>query len=123
MIDVTKTRSKSIASIVASTLVAIACNGGAGRVQAAQPPEGISKVVSYGDLDLDSAQGAKVLYGRLRHAAEEVCRPWESRDLIFLNEWKSCLADSMASAVAKINKPTLTALYEKSVRPSAGRNS
>lgn len=70
MADVTKTRSQSIASLVASTLVALACNGSAGKVMAEQPPEGISKVVSYGDLDLDSAQGAAGLYGRFRHALD-----------------------------------------------------
>jgi UrcA family protein len=123
MTDVTKNRSQSIASIIASTLVALACNGSAGKVMAAQPPERISKVVSYGDLDLDSAQGAKVLYGRLRLAAQEVCRLWESKDLTFLNDWKSCLADSLASAIADINKPTVTALQEKSVRQPADGNS
>jgi UrcA family protein len=118
-----KRQSQPIASVIASTLVALASNGSAGKALASEPTENISKVVTYSGLDLNSEQGAKVLYGLLRDAAKEVCRPLESRELTLMRAWKSCVANSLASAVAEINKPTLTALYEKNVSQSADGNS
>jgi UrcA family protein len=111
----TKNQRKSIASIIATTLVFAA----ASSALAAEPSDRLTKRVTFGDLNLESQEGAKVLYARLRFAAREVCSPLESRELSHGSAWKACFNDAMESAVAKINKPLVSALHNQ----SAGRSS
>jgi UrcA family protein len=117
------TRSQPIASIIAITCVALASATSAGRALAEQPSETMSRVVTYGDLDLDSVQGAKVLYARLRYAAQDVCSPLESKELSRKHVWQTCVGNALESAVAQINKPTVTALHNQSVNRSSNGNS
>jgi UrcA family protein len=78
-------------------------------------------VVNYGDLNLDSDQGAKLLLERLRQAAQGVCEPLEGRPLSVRNRWLICYDQALASAVAHINKPSVSALYQASLtRPDQG---
>jgi UrcA family protein len=60
---------RSVASILAITLVVLAAASSIGRTLAAQPVDRLTKRVTYGDLNLESQEGAKVLYARLRFAA------------------------------------------------------
>jgi UrcA family protein len=54
-----------------------------GRIQAGEPAQSYTTIVGCGDRNLDSEQGgAKVLYARLRNAAENVCASLEGRDWI-----------------------------------------
>jgi hypothetical protein len=54
-----KTQSKLTASILATSFFALGC--AAIGAQAAEPSQSLTKTVAYGDLNLDSDQGAKVL--------------------------------------------------------------
>jgi UrcA family protein len=115
-----KTHSKSMASMIGATLVVLACAAGSGPAMA-QQAQFLTKTVAYGDLNIDSAQGARTLYARIRYAAQDVCSPLESRELARKRAWQSCVDTALASAVTKINQPMVTALYNQSAnRPSAG---
>jgi UrcA family protein len=109
---------QSLPSLIATLLVAFAGFAKAGGAAAAEPPAALSKKVSYADLNLDSQEGAHVLYTRLRYAAEEVCEPFDGRELSRRSVWRTCVSNALASAVAQINKPKVTALHNQSVNHS-----
>jgi len=108
-----KTRSQSMAFILAASLVALGCAAIDSRAQAADAQQPLTKTVAYGDLNLDSEQGAKVLYARLRRAAEDVCLPLDGRNLTQRSNWQRCFNNAVASAVAQVNKTTVTALHNQ----------
>jgi UrcA family protein len=106
-----KTQSKSMASILAAGLFALGFAAIGSTSQAAESSQGLQEVVRYGDLNLDSEQGAKVLYSRLRHAAQHVCAPFEGRDLTQKQVWATCYDQALATAVVKVNKTMVTAVH------------
>lgn len=111
-----------------SSLIAVACCALAGAATqtapAAQPPpDALTKAVAYGDLDLDSADGAQALYARLRYAARQVCSPLDGRDLGSKRLWRTCVDGALASAVAQVNKPQVTALHRQAVSRQSNGNS
>ena len=111
-----KTQSKLTASILAASFFALGC--AAIGAQAAESSQSLTKNVAYGDLNLDSDQGTKVLYARLRNAARYVCSPLEGRDLSQKNLWRACFDNALASAVVQINKTSVTALHNQTVNHS-----
>ena len=70
--------------------------------------------MTYTDLNIDTPEGAKALYARVRAAAAMVCSPYEARDLQRRAIWKNCVDNSVDSAVAKINSSLLTAIHNGS---------
>jgi UrcA family protein len=110
-----KTRSQSMAFILAASLIPLGCAAIGNRAHAADATQPLTKTVAYGDLNLDSEQGAKVLYVRLRRAAENVCLPLDGRDLAQRGNWQRCFNNAVASAVAQVNKTTVTALHNQTV--------
>jgi UrcA family protein len=100
----------------------IAFLGLAGASNAAQRdfPDTLRMTVSYADLNIESAAGVKVLYRRLRFAAQHVCAPFDDGQHRTGNfHFRVCYRNALDSAVAKINKPTLTAMHS-SAWPAAG---
>ena len=75
----------------------------------ASEPATVSKIVKFSDLDIQTVDGAKVLYHRIQLAAQEVCRPI-ALDPIMREAAPSCLASAVDNAVKKVNAPYLTAL-------------
>jgi UrcA family protein len=71
----TNAQSAALPSMIATALLATTCLASAGTAQALELEQPLTKKVAYGDLNLDSEQGAKALYARLRFAAKEVCTP------------------------------------------------
>ena len=65
-------------------------------------------VVQFTDLDLSRIEGVTALYGRLRYAARMVCDPIRSQQLELAEKYRACLDESIADAVAKINRPLLS---------------
>jgi UrcA family protein len=108
-----KTRFQSTASILA--IVVLGCAASTGRAIADQPGEILTQKVSYGDLDLESEQGAKLLYGRLQLAARDVCAPLEGIDLNSQALRRNCLDSALNLAVSKVNKPLVSALQAQNV--------
>jgi UrcA family protein len=113
------TRYKSIAYGIAAAIIALSAGVGAPRADAAEQADVLTKNVGYRDLDLNSEMGARVLYGRLRNAAREVCAPLEGGDLNTKMLWKKCYDHAISAAVSEINKPVVTAVHNESVRHGA----
>jgi UrcA family protein len=72
--------------------------------------------VRYSDLDLTRIEGTKVLYNRLTHAAQNVCSP-DKRDPENAARFKECIQSAIEAAVAKIDRPMLTAYYQAKSHP------
>ena len=69
-----------------------------------------SKTVRFADLDIQTPEGAKVLYHRIRVAAQEVCGTSISGDPILNQAMHGCVEKAIDNAVKKVNAPYLTAL-------------
>ena len=74
-----------------------------------------SVTVHYTDLNVNSADGAKALYSRLKSAARQACGSEPGRDLASLSDFNGCRADALSLAVADVGSRTLTALHRASV--------
>jgi UrcA family protein len=71
-----------------------------------------SVTVHYDDLNLSSAAGANRLYDRIEGAARISCGDW-GRSFLEHSDWKSCYQRAIADAVAAVNSPVLTAVYNQ----------
>jgi UrcA family protein len=111
----TKTRSMFTASVVAASFLAFGGAAIGARAQAGEPAQSYTRIVSYGDLKLESDKGAKVLYARIRSAAGNVCSSLEGRDLTEKKLWQGCFDKAVASAVGQVNKARVTALHNQMV--------
>lgn len=70
--------------------------------------------VSYSDLNVDSAAGAKVLYTRLQQASATVCNVESFRELGSLSrvaQAERCYRETLSKAVAKINSAALKKIH------------
>ena len=73
------------------------------------------KVVGFADLDLSREAGVKVLYQRIKAAAESVCSPLRrTRSLAMEPGWRDCRNTAVANAVADVDHPLLTELHRLS---------
>ncbi len=82
-----------------------------GIANAAPPADNVrSAVVSYGDLNIRSAEGAQALYRRIAAAARQVCPLPDPRDLVRAGSVHACREAAIARAVRDINNPPLAAL-------------
>jgi UrcA family protein len=81
-------------------------------------------VVKYADLNLSNSQGAAVLYGRIRRAADSVCSLSTGSDYEATNTGVSaCIHKAIADAVTAVNQPALFAVYNtKNRSPSPPRS-
>lgn len=94
-------------------LATIACGVAFTTAATASQREGeaLTKVVSYADLNLNSAAGARTLYGRLRMAATQVCAPFQGTTLREKTNWRECFDPALARSVAQIDDPMLTSYH------------
>jgi UrcA family protein len=69
-----------------------------------------TRTVKFADLNIQSVEGAKVLYHRIRVAAREVCEPVGRGDPILREAVPGCIDTAIDNAVKKVNAPLLTAL-------------
>jgi UrcA family protein len=110
-----KTQSISAASILAAGFIALSGAATVVPAQAAEPAQSHTKIVRYGDLNLDTEQGAKVLYTRIRGAAGNVCSWLDGRNLSEKTLRQACFDKAVASAVEQVNKARVTALHNQIV--------
>jgi UrcA family protein len=92
----------ALAGILASPLSALAA-----ALDASLP----SRVVAFGDLDLNRDSGVATLYSRIRSAATEVCDPLDALGVKLSRARFDCRENAIARAVADVNSPALTAYY------------
>jgi|HubBroStandDraft_6_1064221.scaffolds.fasta_scaffold1536300_2 UrcA family protein len=113
-----KTQMNPMISMLTAGLFALVCAAGSGGAMAAESSQLLTKIVHYGDLNLDSEQGAQALYARLRGAAREVCSPLESAEISRQRLWKNCFNNALANAVGQVDKTTLSTLHVQAVNRS-----
>ena len=76
----------------------------------AMEPGPPTKTVRYADLNIQTPEGAKVLYGRIRSAARDVCDISVGHDSVLNTAKKACFEKAIDNAVRKVDAPYLTAL-------------
>ena len=103
----TSTPSTGLRGLIATAIFgALAASFSA--ASAADPSSSAGITVKYSDLNLASPSGARVLYERIRAAAQSACNYfWFKTDA----DEARCLQNTIATAVAKIDRPALTAVY------------
>jgi UrcA family protein len=70
-----------------------------------------ARTVSYSDLNIHSAAGARILYRRIRTAAIEVCHFRDSWDLALKNLREACIKSAVDEAVRVVPSQELAALH------------
>ena len=78
---------------------------------AADGTEPLQATVKYGDLSVSSHPGGARLYRRIEVAAEQVCRPFDNRDLASKKLLNACIHKAIADAVVKVDQAELFAVY------------
>jgi len=79
----------------------------------AAPPQDAHFIgVRFADLDLTRSEGAAVLYQRIEAAAKTVCASLDGRDLASQMRFRGCSETAIGSAVAKVDRPILTAYHK-----------
>jgi len=77
-------------------------------VSTADPSSSVSVTVKTADLNISDRSGARVLYERIRAAAQGACSYyWFKTDA----DETRCVHDAIANTVTKVNQPALTAVY------------
>ena len=71
-----------------------------------------TSVVRFADVDLSKIEGAAAVDSRIRLAANQVCRPLESRDLGLMVKYRACVDKAIADAVANVNRPLLSQYHQ-----------
>lgn len=101
-----KLAGRSAASLLALT----ACAGIVTTASAATPAvDAPTATVRYGDLNLSTDVGAKMLYSRISMAARQVCPSTDSRELAQLSAARACQRAAIERAVHSVNNPRLAA--------------
>jgi UrcA family protein len=116
----TKSFPKNNRFLIGAGLTLLGWAAGSSAVTAADGGSPPSIHVSYGDLNLDSDAGAKVLYARIRGAANEVCNPLYGADLARRTKFDGCVSAAITSSVAAVNNARVTAMHNESVKLSRG---
>ena len=100
------------------TLLMILCGiVGATAASAATPNDDVPALkVQYTADTLDTDHGAKVLYTRLVHAAEQVCPADFSGSRLVSSTVQRCRDQAVARAVHQINNSRLAAVYSATTK-------
>jgi|HubBroStandDraft_5_1064220.scaffolds.fasta_scaffold1641009_1 UrcA family protein len=106
--------------IIFASLVTFASVVSSARAHADSAPV-LGKTVIYDARSLNSEQGARTLYARIRAAASEVCSVYDSPELSRKRIWQSCMDIAVESAVLKVNSPLVSAVHNKAaLKATAG---
>ena len=106
-------RCTGLRSLIAAGIFALASSFSA--VSAADPSSA-SINVKYSDLNIASPSGALVLYERIRVAAQSACNYfWFKTDA----DEARCVHNTIANAVAKVNQPALSAVFDAKYKTAA----
>ena len=103
----TSTASTGLRGLIATAIFgALASSFSA--VCAADPSSSVSVTVKFADLKTSNSSSALVLYERIRAAAQGACSYyWFKTDA----DEARCVHDAIANAVAKVNQPELSVVY------------
>jgi UrcA family protein len=81
----------------------------------AASPVGPDITVRFGDLAIDTEQGASSLLRRIEWAAQRVCAPLDHGTLASRINARNCARDVTAAAVTRVSHPVLQAVYDSSM--------
>ena len=110
-------RHRAITRVLATAAVTLLTMGFFANARAADDSqEARSVTLQYLSRDLDTLQGASILYRRIRVAATRVCSPLESRELERKALWDQCFNNAVANAVAAVHNDTLSAYHVQYTR-------
>jgi UrcA family protein len=105
---------RALTICIAVTLGLAAADASAGTFWDASVMEAARKeVVPFRDLDLSKIEGVTKLYGRISHAARDVCDPLETW---YPQKYRACVDKAIADAVAKVNRPLLSQYHQLHTR-------
>ncbi len=97
-------------SIKAAALVALFALTSAAAL-ADQPPATKVAKVSLAGLDLSTPEGARSAYERIKVTAERLCfQLADSRKIDYQAVYNTCVTETLADTVRRINAPTVAAL-------------
>jgi UrcA family protein len=100
-------------SLITALGGSLALLAGAGLASAATPDSEIPATkVQYGDLDLHTDSGMRVLYRRLAGAAARVCPDPGSRDLTVVAATEACRRQAIARAARTITESQLVEIRD-----------
>jgi len=110
---------------LATMIAVLATAGFASTAQAGDAADSGARysdvVVRFADLDLNSANGNKVLYARLSGAAERACgSEASSRDLKRKAQYRACFDQKLNGAVDTIGTRELQALHTSKATRKVG---
>lgn len=98
-------------SIIATMAAMVAVSGGL-SANAGETQPTYQTFVSYSDLDLSKPSNAQILIDRITDAASSVCRKdVDVSKLIWSRLYQSCVKEAADRAVAKVDRPIVTALH------------
>lgn len=102
---------------VALSVSAVIWAAAAGTAQAqTQPALPRAEAVSIADLDLSTADGARVLLKRLDIAAQRACGGEPVKSPLFPREpglFEKCVKEAISTAVRQADQPMLAAIHEE----------
>src|SRR5262245_10728681 len=102
---------KTVAGLIAAASLLAAGTSFASDTQDVQSQ---SVQVMYPDLDLNTNKGTKLLFVRLQDAARAVCGSvFDTPYLTERHEINQCQQAAVENAVMHVDRPRLTALYDK----------
>ena len=111
-----KTQSKLAKIVVAAGFLGVSCIAFSPNAARADQPavveaprEFVTYRVGYSDLDVSKLKGAKILYLRIRHAAETLC---ENAATWGKKEGEACMRKAVDDAVVRVDIPLLTQYYQ-----------
>lgn len=104
------TTTSSLRRIVATVLFGTLAAGWA-AVSSAADSDAPHVLVKFADLNVSSPEGAAALYARIRMAAGEVCRSFDSHEFATQNNLNACIHKAIADAVNKVDQPALFSVY------------
>lgn len=105
-----------------ATMIALAATGGlATPAQAYDATRYDDVVVSYADLNLDSAAGNQKLYARLANAASRACGSTpDTREIKRMALYRTCVEETLNRALDKVRAGDQNALREVANKQKLG---
>jgi len=105
----------SSAFVVAALGVGLAATAGATTARSVDVngAETARTTVHYGDLDIQTRQGADELYSRLNVAAVRVCEDVTEPYVRLTRAYEECRHGAISAAVQQINAPLVTQTFDQ----------
>jgi len=107
----------SVLTLVSSLTAISSMSMAQDSVDRSPPP---SSVVAVSDLDINSSEGAAILYVRIKSAARQICRDQYLR-IGMARDYYRCVATAIDDTVAAVNLQQLTSVHRGATAQLASR--